>query len=299
MRDIILDPAQLRVTREPGRWQRAYEVMGHNKLEAIGLIIVVLAIAVVVFGPLVAPYDPYRVNFLTALQAPSGAHPFGTDSAGRDVLSRVLYGARLTLGAVAAVILFATVVGVLVGTAAALAASWVDEVLMRIADIGLSFPALILALGLAAALGASLQAAVIALALTWWPGYARLVRSLVLETREREFVESARCLGVSRARLVLRHILPNSLDTLFVQTTLDVAAVTLVISGLSFVGVGAQIPQAEWGAMIADGRTNLTTAWWAVLFPGLAIAVTAIGFNLVGDLLRTELDPTLQSPEVR
>jgi peptide/nickel transport system permease protein len=124
------------------------------------------------------------------------------------------------------------------------------------------------------------------------------VRSLVLETRHREFVDGARALGVSRTRLVLRHILPNSLDTLFVQTTLDVAAVTLVISGLSFIGVGAQIPQAEWGAMIADGRTQITSAWWTVLFPGLAIALTAIGFNLVGDLLRSELDPTLRTRDV-
>ena len=199
---------------------------------------------------------------------------------------------------VAAVILFATVVGVIVGTFAALAGGFVDEVLMRTADIGLSFPALILALGLAAALGASLRAAIVALAVTWWPGYARLVRSLVLETRHREFVDGARALGVSRTRLVLRHILPNSLDTLFVQTTLDVAAVTLVISGLSFIGVGAQIPQAEWGAMIADGRTQITSAWWTVLFPGLAIALTAIGFNLVGDLLRSELDPTLRTRDV-
>jgi peptide/nickel transport system permease protein len=286
------------VPREPGRLERWGAVLRANKLESVGILLALVAVFLVIFGPYLAPHDPYRVDFTASLKPPSWSHPFGTDEAGRDVLSRVLYGARLTLLSVAAVILFATVVGVIVGTFAALAGGFVDEVLMRTADIGLSFPALILALGLAAALGASLRAAIVALAVTWWPGYARLVRSLVLETRHREFVDGARALGVSRTRLVLRHILPNSLDTLFVQTTLDVAAVTLVISGLSFIGVGAQIPQAEWGAMIADGRTQITSAWWTVLYPGLAIALTAIGFNLVGDLLRSELDPTLRTRDV-
>jgi peptide/nickel transport system permease protein len=292
---VIADRA---VPREPGAIERWRGVLRANKLESVGIVIALIALFLLVFGPYLAPYDPYRVDFLAALKPPSWSHPFGTDAAGRDVLSRVLYGARLTLLSVAAVILFATVVGTILGTFAALTGGFIDELLMRTADIGLSFPALILALGLAAAIGASLRAAIIALALTWWPGYARLVRSLVLETRHRDFVDGARALGVSRARLILRHILPNSLDTLFVQTTLDVAAVTLVISGLSFIGVGAQIPQAEWGAMIADGRTQITSAWWTVVFPGLAIAITAIGFNLVGDLLRTELDPTLRTRDV-
>jgi peptide/nickel transport system permease protein len=270
-------------------------VLRRNPLEAVGLVLALGAIFLAIFGPYLAPYDPDRVDFAAQLLHPSWDHLFGTDPAGRDVLSRVLTGARLTLGSVAIVIAVATLAGIAVGTLSALAGGAVDELSMRVVDIGLSFPALILALGLAAALGASLRAAVVALALTWWPGYARLVRSLVLEVREREFVEAARALGASRRRTVLRHILPNALDTLFVQTTLDVAAVTLVISGLSFIGVGAQIPQAEWGAMIADGRTDMTTAWWVVVFPGLAIALTAIGFNLVGDLLRSELDPTLRT----
>jgi len=158
----------------------------------------------------------------------------------------------------------------------------------------LSLPALLLALGIAAALGVSLRSAIFALGFATWPGYARLVRSLVLETREREFVEAARALGVSRLRLVGRHILPNSLQTLFVQGTLDVAVVLLSLSGLSFVGVGAQPPDAEWGAMIGDGRGQLLSAWWVVFFPGMAITATAVGFNLLGDLLRSELDPTLR-----
>jgi peptide/nickel transport system permease protein len=169
---------------------------------------------------------------------------------------------------------------------------------MRITDVALSLPALILALGFAASLGRGLQAAVIALAISWWPGYARLVRALVLEVREREFVEAARVLGASRPRVVLRHILPNALDTLLVQSTLDVANVTLTLAGLSFIGVGALPPEAEWGAMIAEGRTYIFSAWWVVLFPGLALAFTAGGFFLLGDLLRAELDPRLSLRQV-
>jgi peptide/nickel transport system permease protein len=278
----------------PRAWpRRLADVLRRNKLEAVGVAISALAVFIVVFGPLLAPQDPDATDFAAELQAPSWAHLFGTDTAGRDVLSRVLAGGRLTLLAVFVVIACATIVGIVLGTASALGPRWLDTTVMRICDVGLSFPALILALGLAASMGRGLTAAVVALALTWWPGYARLVRGLVLEVREQEYVESARALGVSRRRLVLRHVLPNALDTLWVQTTFDVAAITLVISGLSFVGVGAQIPQPEWGAMVADGRQVLTSAWWCVTFPGLAIAITAIGFNLVGDLLRSELDPTL------
>jgi peptide/nickel transport system permease protein len=288
-------PRAFAVPRLAGRRERVLGALRRNKLETVGLVIACLAVLLVVLGPTLAPHDPYRVDFANQLKPPSRDHLFGTDAAGRDVLSRVLYGARLTLVAVAEVILFATVMGVVVGTTSALLGGFADDVLMGITDVALALPALVLALALAAALGAGLRAAVIALALTWWPGYARLVRSLVRDTQQREFIEAARALGVSRARLIFRHLLPNSLDTLFIQTTLDVSAVILVVSGLSFIGVGAQIPQAEWGAMIADGRTQIVSAWWIVLFPGLAIALTAIGFNLLGDLLRSELDPTLRT----
>jgi peptide/nickel transport system permease protein len=165
---------------------------------------------------------------------------------------------------------------------------------MRICDVGLSLPPIVLALGLAAALGPSLTSAVIAMIATWWPGYARLVRTVVRETRDAEFVEGARMLGVGRARLIFRHILPNSLNIMYVQVTLDVAGVMLVISGLSFVGVGAQVPSAEWGAMIAAAANNVQNGWWALLFPGLAIALTAVAFNIAGDWLRVRTDPTLR-----
>jgi peptide/nickel transport system permease protein len=260
---------------------------------AVGVALFMVLIAIV--GPWVAPHNPYLVNLPDSLQPPSAAHWFGTDVNGRDVLSRVLTGARTTLAATFVVLLVTTVVGVLVGTTAALGGRVVDEALMRICDIGLSLPPIVLALGLAAALGPSLTSAVIAMIATWWPGYARLVRTVVRETRDAEFIEGARMLGVGRPRLIFRHILPNSLSIMYVQVTLDVAAVMLVISGLSFVGVGAQVPSAEWGAMIAASANNVQNGWWALLFPGLAIAVTAVAFNIAGDWLRVRTDPTLRA----
>jgi peptide/nickel transport system permease protein len=258
---------------------------------AVGVALFMVLIAIV--GPWVAPHSPYLVNLPDSLQAPSAAHWFGTDVNGRDILSRVLTGARTTLAATFIVLLVTTVIGVMVGTTAALAGRVLDEILMRICDIGLSLPPIILALGLAAALGPSLSSAVIAMTATWWPGYARLVRTVVRETRDAGFVEAARMLGAGRARLIFRHILPNSLNIMYVQVTLDVAAVMLVISGLSFVGVGAQVPSAEWGAMIAAAAGNVQNGWWALLFPGLALAATAVAFNITGDWLRVRTDPTL------
>lgn len=262
--------------------------------ERIAVILALLLVLLAAIGPYLAPDDPYAVDLNQELKAPSSAHWFGTDVNGRDVLSRVLTGARVTLTATLIVLVVATVVGVLIGTLAGLGGTVVDEVLMRVCDIGLALPSIVLALGLAAALGPSLQSAVIAMAATWWPGYARLVRTVVRETRDAEFVDAARMLGVGRARLVFRHVLPNSLSILYVQVSLDVAAVMLTISGLSFIGVGAQVPSAEWGALIAAAANNVISGWWALVFPGLAIAFTAIVFNLVGDWLRVVTDPTLR-----
>lgn len=262
--------------------------------ERIALVVVAVMILLAVIGPWIAPFDPNLVDLSQALQPPSAVHWLGTDVNGRDVLSRILVGARVTLSATGIVLAITLVIGVVIGTLAALGGRVLDEVLMRITDIGLALPSLILALGFAVALGPGLESAVVAIAATWWPGYARLVRSVVRETRHADFVESATALGVSRWRLVTKHVLPNSLDSMYVQVTLDVAAVMLVISGLSFIGVGAQVPSAEWGAMIAAASDNVVNGWWALLFPGLAIAVTAIAFNLAGDWLRVRRDPTLR-----
>ena len=263
-------------------------------IERIALVVVGLVVLIAFIGPIIAPYDGYRVDLAQALKAPSAEHWLGTDLNGRDVLSRILIGAQTTLSATAIVLVVTIVIGVVVGTIAALGGRIVDEVLMRITDIGLALPSIILALGFAVALGPGLESAIIAMAATWWPGYARLMRSIVRETRQQEYVEAAQALGVSRWRLVTKHILPNSLDPLSVQVTLDVAAVMLVISGLSFIGVGAQVPSAEWGAMIAAASDNVVNGWWSLVFPGLALAITAIAFNLAGDWLRVKRDPTLR-----
>jgi peptide/nickel transport system permease protein len=286
----ILVPADGPRPGIPSRHPRGMSVIGRLRrgrpstpwLDRIGLVLAVAAIVVGIFGPTLAPDNADSLSFLTKLTSPSAHHVLGTDSAGRDILSRILVGGRATLGAVLFVVVFALVVGVVIGTLAGLVGGLIDQVLMRLVDIGLSFPALLMALGVAAALGPSLHSAEIAVAVTWWPGYARLVRSVVVETKHREFV-------------VVRHLLPNALDTLFVQATVDVAAVILTIAGLSFIGVGAQPPQPEWGAMIADGQTYITTAWWASVFPGLAIMLTALGFSLTGDWLRIRLDPRLRA----
>jgi peptide/nickel transport system permease protein len=262
--------------------------------ERVAVAVALLAVLIAIIGPWLAPQNPYLVNLPASLQPPSAAHWFGTDVNGMDILSRVLSGARTTLTATFIVLLVTTVIGVLIGTAAALGGRVVDEILMRVCDVGLALPPLVLALGLAAALGPSLNSAVIAMIATWWPGYARLVRTVVRETKDSEFVEGARMLGVGWPRLVFRHILPNSLNVMYVQVTLDVAGVMLVISGLSFVGVGAQVPSAEWGAMIAAAANNLQSGWWALVFPGLAIAITAVAFNIAGDWLRVRTDPTLR-----
>lgn len=245
------------------------------------------------FGEVLAPYDPYFVNLKESLLPPSSQHWFGTDVNGRDLFSRILVGASSSLLSTLAVIAFAAIVGTFFGTLSALGPRWLDEIIMRFSDVAFAFPALILSLGFAAALGPSLRSAVIALALTWWPGYARLVRTFVLEVKHREFVDAARVLGVSRTRLVFKHILPNALINLYVQITIDVSAVLLVISGLSFIGIGAQAPSAEWGALVADGRNYILAGWWTVVIPGAVICFTAILFNLAGDALRVINDPTL------
>jgi peptide/nickel transport system permease protein len=266
-----------------------------HPLELAAIVVAVIIVGIAIFGPLLASGDPYTVSFQHTLNPPSAAHLFGTDDAGRDVLLRVIYGARTTLSAVAIVLLIAATVGTLIGTLAAVGGRAVDEFLMRITDIGLSFPPLVLAIGLSAAFGGGLSGAIAAIALSWWPGYARLVRTLVGDTAGKPFVANARVLGVSKLRLLVRHVLPNALDLLFVQLTLDISFVAITLSGLSFVGAGARPPSAEWGAMIYEGTQVISTSWWVAIFPGAALTLTAVSFSLIGDLLRSELDPRVRS----
>jgi peptide/nickel transport system permease protein len=264
-----------------------------NPIEIAAMSFIVLITLIALIGPLVAPHDPYEANFHNTFSAPSSEYIFGTDAAGRDVFSRVLVGAKLTLASTLFIIVIVSSIGIFIGIISALSGGIIDNLLMRFTDIWLGFPPLILALGFAASFGAGMKAAILALIFTWWPNYARLSRALIIETKDKEFILSAKAMGVSDLRIIFSHLIPNAFDVLFVQISLDVAAVILVISGLSFIGVGAQIPLAEWGAMIADGRSAMSKAWWVVFFPGLAILLTAISFNLIGDVLRRELDPNL------
>jgi peptide/nickel transport system permease protein len=247
-----------------------------------------------VFAPLLAPY-PADAGTAThpeiALQAPSLHHLFGTDQVGRDVFSRVLYGARVSPVIAFFVLLIACAIGVPLGIAAGYFGGAIDEVIMRVTDVFLAFPALLLSLAFVAVLSPSLTSVTIAVAIAWWPWYTRLIRGQAASVAGRPYVEACRTLGIPRWRILLRHVLPNSVTPLIVQVSLDAGGVILTISALSFLGLGAQDPVPDWGLMIAEGENYFTTAWWLVTYPGLAILVTALAFTLLGDGLRDTLDP--------
>jgi peptide/nickel transport system permease protein len=219
----------------------------------------------------------------------------GTDELGRDVLSRVMAGTRISLGIATLILSIAITAGVVIGAISGYVGGWVDEVLMRFTDIFLAFPALILAMGIAASLGRDLKNVIIALTLVYWPWYARLIRGQVLMIRERDFVEAARAIGSRPSRVLIRHILPNTIAPIIVQATVDVGYAVLATAGLSFIGLGAQPPSPEWGSMIAGARTYFRVAWWYMTFPGLALTFTVVGFNLLGDGLRDYFDPRTRS----
>jgi peptide/nickel transport system permease protein len=265
-----------------------------NPLITAGGLIVALIFVVAVFAPLIAPY-PADAGSAThpenALLAPSMAHLFGPDQVGRDVFSRVVYGARISPVIALVVLLLACAAGIPLGVAAGYFGGATDEVIMRVTDVFLAFPSLLLALAFVAVLPASLTVVTIAIAITWWPWYARLIRGQAASVAGRPYVEACRALGIPRWRILLRHVLPNSVTPLIVQVSLDAGGVILTISALSFLGLGAQDPVPEWGLMVAEGDNYFTTAWWLVTFPGLAILVTALAFNLLGDGLRDALDP--------
>ena len=272
------------------------QLRGYPKtlVERIAILLAFVILLIAVLGGLIAPHDPLQIDFRGKLEPPSWEHLMGKDGSGRDVLSRLLAGAQLTILSTFNVIIVVLVIGCTIGMVSAFLGGWVDNLLMRISDIWLGFPPLILALGFAAALEASLEAAIWALIFSWWPNYARLSRMIAVDILSRKYIAGATALGVPTWRKVMFYVLPNTFDVLIIQVTLDISAVMLAISGLSFIGVGAQIPAPEWGAMIADGRAYVNMAWWVVVYPGLAIFFTALAFNIIGDMLRRELDPTLR-----
>ena len=259
----------------------------------IGLAIIVVFVALAILAGLISPYPPLEQNISASLQAPSAAHLFGADKLGRDIFSRILHGARISLFTGLSVVVMAAGVGVLVGALAGYLGGWWDEAIMRLTDIFFAFPSLILAMSIAGALGPSLQNALIAVAVVSWPIYARLMRGQVLVLRDQEFVQAARAIGVGDAGILLRHILPNTLSPLLVQASFDMGGTILAVSGLSFIGFGAQPPTPEWGVMISEGRNYITAQWWLTFYPAMSMLLVVTGFNLVGDGLRDILDPRL------
>jgi peptide/nickel transport system permease protein len=265
-----------------------------NPLLVVGAVASTVIVVVALLAPLLAPFPGdagTATHPFAVLHAPSAQHWFGTDNVGRDVFSRVLYGARISPLIALIVLLIAGAIGIPLGLAAGYFGGWIDEVIMRVTDIFLAFPPLLLALAFAAVLPATLTTVIIAIAISWWPWYVRLIRGQAASVAGRPYIEACRALGIPRRRIVLRHILPNSITPLIVQMSLDVGGVILTAAALSFLGLGPQDPIPDWGLMVSEGQAYFTTAWWVVTFPGIAILLTAFAFNLLGDGLRDLLDP--------
>jgi peptide/nickel transport system permease protein len=291
-RGWLLDPAPLsRRQARFGRWYRAWLSFRRNTLAMTGLLIVLALVVVAIFAPVFATEHAAINQVLTdRLQAISWAHPFGTDELGRDIYARVVFGSRVTLAIIFLVSIIVVPIGLAIGLPSGYFGGWFDAVLMRITDIFLAFPRLVLALAFAAALGPGIENAVIAIALTTWPPYARLARAETMTRRNAEFIEAAQLQGASSLRILLTQIMPLCLSSVIIRLTLDMAGIILTAAGLGFLGLGAQPPQPEWGAMVSSGRAVLLDQWWVATIPGMAIFVVSLGFNLLGDGLRDVAD---------
>jgi len=273
-------------------WRRSLRTLVRNRMAMVGATIIFIWAVVAIAAPIVAPYDALAQKVEDRLGPPSAQYLFGTDELGRDVFSRVVYGARISLPVGLLVVLFATLVGALVGALAGYIGGLFDLLIMRLADITLAFPSIVLALAIAAALGPSLRNALIAMILVWWPEYARLMRGQVLSVKNDDYVQAARTLGASGTRILLRHIIPNTLAPIIVKASLDAGSAILTIAALSFIGLGAVPPTPEWGAMISMGRFKFYQ-WWLTTFPGLAVLTVVLGFNFLGDGVRDAFDPRM------
>jgi peptide/nickel transport system permease protein len=274
-----------------GRLWLAWLSFRANPIALVGLAIVVLLLLMAAFAPWLATHSPYDQDLTQRLLPPSAAHWLGTDELGRDIWSRIVYGSRLTLMIVLLVAIIVGPIGLAIGTIAGYLGGWVDLVLMRLTDIFLAFPRLILALAFVAALGPGIENAIIAISITLWPPYARLARAETLTVRRSDFIAAARMQGASSARILFGHVAPLCMSSLIVRLTLDMAGIILTAAGLGFLGLGARPPAPEWGAMISSGRGYLLDQWWVATMPGIAIFVISLGFNLLGDGLRDVLDP--------
>jgi peptide/nickel transport system permease protein len=288
---LLADTPGSRLQARLGRTYLSWLAFRANPLAMVGLLIVVALLLVALFAPSLATGSPTVQNLAGRLLPPSAEHWLGTDELGRDIYSRIIYGSRLTLAVVLLVAVMVGPVGLLVGTIAGYFGGWVDTLLMRVTDVFLAFPRLILALAFVAALGPGIENAIIAIAITLWPPYARLARAETLTIRNSDFIAAARMQGASGTRIILGHVAPLCMSSLIVRLTLDMAGIILTAAGLGFLGLGAQPPAPEWGAMIASGRSYLLDQWWVATMPGIAIFIVSLGFNLLGDGLRDVLDP--------
>lgn len=288
---LLSDDPETRAQARLGQAFRLMRALARNPLAMVGLAIIVALLVVAALAPWIAPYSPLDGSLQNRLQPPSAAHWMGTDELGRDILSRVIHGARITLVIVVLVAVLSAPLGLLIGAISGYYGGWVDRVLMGLTDIFLSMPRLILALAFVAALGPGIENAVIAIAITAWPVYARIARAETLTFRTAEFIAAVQMQGASDARIITRHVISLCLSSTIVRVTLDMAGIILTAAGLGFLGLGAQPPLPEWGAMISRGRAFILDQWWVATMPGFAIVIVSLGFCLFGDGLRDVLDP--------
>ena len=292
---LLADDPETRMQARLGQSYRLTRSLLKNPLAVVGLLIILGLLLVAAFAPWLAPFSPVEGDLANRLQPPSATHWMGTDELGRDILSRVIFGARITLMIVLLVAVISAPLGLLIGTVAGYFGGWVDRILMGLTDIFLSLPRLIMALAFVAALGPGIENAVIAIAITAWPVYARIARAEVLTFRNSEFLDAVRMLGASPVRIIALHVMPLCLSSTIVRVTLDMAGIILTAAGLGFLGLGAQPPLPEWGAMISRGRSFILDQWWVATMPGFAIVIVSLGFCLFGDGLRDVLDPKQRS----
>ncbi|WP_371870124.1 ABC transporter permease [Gemmobacter megaterium] len=288
---LLSDDPETRLQARLGQGYRLARALARNPLAMVGLAVIVLLLVMAALAPWIAPYSPLEGMLSNRLQPPSSAHWMGTDELGRDIFSRVVHGSRITLMIVILVAVIAAPLGLIIGTVAGYYGGWVDKVLMGLTDIFLSLPRLILALAFVAALGPGIENAVIAIAITAWPVYARIARAETLTFRNSEFIAAVRMQGASGVRVIGLHVIPLCMSSTIVRVTLDMAGIILTAAGLGFLGLGAQPPLPEWGAMISKGRAFILDQWWVATMPGFAIVVVSLGFCLFGDGLRDVLDP--------
>ncbi|GGD20061.1 ABC transporter permease [Pontibacillus salipaludis] len=290
----LQQPANTSIEKPSSPWRDAWRSFAKNKIAIAGLSIVVFFILVALFAPFIMPYDHTKPDLINRLKGPSAEHWLGTDDFGRDILSRIIYGARISLWVGFSCVAGSILVGCTLGIVAGFYGKWVDTIISRIFDILLAFPSILLAIAIVAILGPDLQNALIAIAVINVPNFGRLIRSKVLSVKEEEYITAAKSIGMNDARILFHHVLPNSMTPVIVQGTLAVATAIIEVAALSFLGLGAQSPDVDWGKMLADSKSYLVQAPWTMIFPGIAIMLTVLGFNLMGDGLRDALDPKMK-----